>query len=123
VHLAGVTSGRAPADVHGLNVEGARAVATAARQAGAGWIHTSGSPGRRRPAPRARGRPIGSDHLRKVEQACRRRASSEHVRLPDYPARPLYGPGDRALFVFRLAELGVLPLVDVRVPPTRSLRQ
>jgi nucleoside-diphosphate-sugar epimerase len=117
VHLAGVTSAVRPQMYTEVNVEGARAVATAAHQAGARLIHISslaaagpapaGAP-RREDDPPAPITPYGRSKLAGEGVV----ASTSGLRWTILRPAVVYGPGDRALLpVFRLAERGVLPLV------------
>ena len=117
VHLAGVTSAVRPQTYTDVNVEGARAVATAARQAGARLIHIS-SLAAAGPAPAGAPRheddppgpitPYGRSKLAGEGVV----ASTSGLRWTILRPAVVYGPGDRALLpVFRLAERGVLPLV------------
>jgi len=117
VHLAGVTSAVRPQTYTDVNVEGARAVATAARQTGARLIHIS-SVAAAGPAPAGAPRheedppdPITAYGRSKLagEGVV---ASTSGLRWTILRPAVVYGPGDRALLpVFRLAERGVLPLV------------
>jgi nucleoside-diphosphate-sugar epimerase len=116
VHLAGVTSAVRPQTYTEVNVGGARAVATAARRAGARLIHISslaaagpapaGAP-RREEDPPDPITPYGRSKLA-GEHAV---ASLSGLRWTILRPAVVYGPGDRALLpVFRLAERGVLLL-------------
>lgn len=117
VHLAGVTSAVRPRTYTDVNVDGARAVATAARRAGARLIHISslaaagpapaGAP-RREDDPPNPITPYGRSKLA-GEGAV---ANTPGLRWTILRPAVVYGPGDRALLpVFRLAQLGVLPLL------------
>jgi nucleoside-diphosphate-sugar epimerase len=117
VHLAGVTSAVRPQTYTDVNVEGTRAVATAARQAGARLVHISslaaagpapaGAP-RREDDPPDPITPYGRSKLAGEGVV----ASTSGLRWTILRPAVVYGPGDRALLpVFRLAERGVLPLV------------
>lgn len=117
VHLAGVTNAVRLRTYTDVNVEGARAVATAARQADARLIHIS-SLAAAGPAPAGAPRheddspdpitPYGRSKLAGEGVV----ASTSGLRWTILRPAVVYGPGDRALLpVFRLAERGVLPLV------------
>jgi nucleoside-diphosphate-sugar epimerase len=117
VHLAGVTSALRPQAYTDVNVEGARAVATAARQTGARLIHISslaaagpapaGAP-RREDDPPQPITPYGRSKLAGEGVV----ACTSGLRWTILRPAVVYGPGDRALLpLFRLAERGVLPLV------------
>jgi nucleoside-diphosphate-sugar epimerase len=117
VHLAGVVSALQPGVYDIVNVEGTRAVARAARAAGARLVHVSSlaaagpaaaaSP-RREDDPPSPQTPYGRSKLN-GERVVRETAGLRWMIL-----RPgvVYGPGDRALLpLFKLAERGLLPLV------------
>lgn len=117
VHLAGVISAVRPQTYTNVNVEGARAVATAARQAGARLIHISslaaagpapaGAPHREDDPPHPI-TPYGRSKLAGEGVV----ASTPGLRWTILRPAVVYGPGDRALFpLFRMAECGVLPLL------------
>jgi nucleoside-diphosphate-sugar epimerase len=117
VHLAGVTSAVRPQTYTDVNVEGTRAVATAARQAGARLIHIS-SLAAAGPAPAGAPRheddppdpitPYGRSKLAGEGVV----ASTSGLRWTILRPAVVYGPGDRALLpILRLAERGVLLLV------------
>lgn len=117
VHLAGIVSTSEDRTYTAVNVEGTRAVAEATRAAGARMIHVS-SLAAAGPAPASH--PRGeSDPPAPVTPYGRSKLESERivsslVGLDWMILRPgvVYGPGDRAMLpLFRLAKLGVLPLV------------
>ncbi len=120
VHLAGVVSAVREDEYTTVNVEGTRAVATAARAVRARLVHVS-SLAAAGPAPAARPRseddppaPITPYGLSKLESE---RAVTGTEGLKWIVLRPgvVYGPGDRALLpLFRFAKSGVLPLVGRR---------
>lgn len=116
VHLAGIVSAAHDREFTAVNVEGTKAVAEAARLAGARLIHVS-SLAAAGPAPAARPRseddpaapltPYGRSKL-EGEQVVRESVGLEWTILR--PAA-VYGPGDRAMLpLFRFARLGILPL-------------
>ena len=126
VHLAGVPSAVRPQTYTEVNVEGVRAVATAARQAGARLIHIS-SLAAAGPAPARAPRheddppdpitPYGRSKLAGEGVV----ASTSGLRWTILRPAVVYGPGDRALLpvlAWRSAESYCLS--DVRVPPIRS---
>ena len=127
VHLAGVTSAVRPRTYTDVNVEGARAVATAARQAGARLIHIS-SLAAAGPARAGAPRPARTIHPDPITPYGRSKlagegvvASTSGLRWTILRPAVVYGPGDRALLLDtpgRSAESSRLS--DVRVPPTRS---
>jgi len=117
VHLAGVTSAVRPQTYTDVNVEGARAVATAARQVGVRLVHISslaaagpapaGAP-RREDDPPDPITPYGRSKLAGEGVV----ASTSGLRWTILRPAAVYGPGDRTLLpVFRMAERGILPLV------------
>jgi len=117
VHLAGITSAVRPQNYADVNVEGVRAVAIAARQAGARLIHVS-SLAAAGPAPAGAPRheddPPGPITLYGRSKLAGEGVVASTSGLNWTILRPaaVYGPGDRALLpVFRLAARGVLPLV------------
>lgn len=117
VHLAGVVSTVREREFFDVNVEGTRGVAAATRAAGARLIHISSlaAAGPASPsAPRSE-----DDTPAPIDAYGRSKLEGERV-VVDTPdlrwtiLRPgvVYGPGDRALLpLFRLAALGVMPLV------------
>ncbi len=117
VHLAGVVSAVRERDYFDANVAGTQAVAEAARAAGVRLVHISSlaaSGPAAASAPRTEAdppHPITAYGRSKLagEQVLRECEGLRWVAL-----RPgvVYGPGDRALLtLFRMAKLGVLPLV------------
>jgi dihydroflavonol-4-reductase len=117
VHLAGVVSAVRDRDYDAANVEGTRAVAVAARDAGAPLIHISSlaAAGPASPhSPRSE-----NDAPAPINAYGRSKLAGEHaleaiagLRWTILRPGVVYGPGDRALLpVFRLARRGVLPLV------------
>jgi len=117
VHLAGVVSAVRERDYFSANVEGTRAVADAARAAGACLIFIS-SLAAAGPAPPTAPRseddpaaPINAYGRTKLEAEDALRALPG-LRWTILRPGVVYGPSDRALLpVFRMARLGVLPLV------------
>jgi len=117
VHLAGVVSAVREREYVDANVEGTRAVAEAARAAGVRLVHIS-SLAAAGPAPAAAPR-SEDDPPRPLTAYGRSKLAGEQVLrgmsgLRFVALRPgvVYGPGDRALLtLFRMARLGVLPLV------------
>jgi nucleoside-diphosphate-sugar epimerase len=117
VHLAGLVSAPREQDYFTANVEGTRAVASAARAAGARLVHISslaaGGPAHAS-APRSE-----TDADRPITAYGRSKLASERVLqemrdLRWLTLRPgvVYGPGDRALLpLFAMAMRGYLPLV------------
>jgi dihydroflavonol-4-reductase len=116
VHLAGVISAVRSRTYADVNVEGARAVAIAARQAGVRLVHISslaaagpapaGAP-RREDDPPDPITPYGRSKLAGESVV----ASTSGLRWTILRPAAVYGPGDRTLLpVFRLAERGILPL-------------
>jgi nucleoside-diphosphate-sugar epimerase len=117
VHLAGVVSAVRERDYFTANVEGTRAVADAARASGARLIFIS-SLAAAGPAPPSA--PRGEDDPAAPINAYGRTKLEAERALLVLPGlrwtilRPgvVYGPSDRALLpVFRMARLGILPLV------------
>lgn len=117
VHLAGLVSTSEDRAYTAVNVEGTRAVAEAARAAGARMIHVS-SLAAAGPAPALQPR-VESDPPAPVTSYGRSKLESERIvsslaGLDWMILRPgvVYGPADRAMLpLFRLAKLGLLPLV------------
>jgi nucleoside-diphosphate-sugar epimerase len=117
VHLAGVVSTVDDREYAAVNVEATRAVAAAARAAGARLIHIS-SLAAAGPAPVSAPR-TEDDPPRPITEYGRSKLESERVvRAVDglrwTILRPgvVYGPGDRALLpLFRYVRRGVLPLI------------
>lgn len=117
VHLAGIVSTSEDRTYTAVNVEGTRAVAEAACAAGARMIHVS-SLAAAGPAPASHPR-VESDPPAPVTPYGHSKLESERivgglVGLDWMILRPgvVYGPGDRAMLpLFRLAKLGVLPLM------------
>jgi nucleoside-diphosphate-sugar epimerase len=120
VHLAGVINALDEAAFAAANVEGTRAVAGAAARVGARLVHIS-SLAAAGPAP-ARAPRSESDPPSPLTPYGRSKLDGERVveATPELRwtiLRPgvVYGPGDRALLpMFKLARLGVLPLVGRR---------
>ena len=117
VHLAGRVRARRPEEFITSNVDCTRAVAGAARAAGARLVHVSSlaAAGPAPPAsPRAEAdppRPITAYGVSKLagEQAV---AATEGLRWTILRPGVVYGPQDAALFtLFKMAERGILPLV------------
>ena len=117
VHLAGVVSAVDARVFTAVNVEGTRAVAAAARDAGARLVHVSslaaagpapaGAPHREEDPPRPL-TPYGRSKL-ESERIVNATSGLRAVIL-----RPgvVYGPTDRAVFpLFQAAQRGILPLV------------
>jgi len=117
VHLAGVVSAVRERDYFDANVEGTRAVATAARAADVRLVHIS-SLAAAGPAPASAPR-REDDPPRPLTAYGRSKLAGEQVLrgmsgLRWIALRPgvVYGPRDRALLtLFRMATRGVLPLV------------
>jgi nucleoside-diphosphate-sugar epimerase len=117
VHLAGVVSTVHDREFFDANVGGARAVAEAARSAGARLIHIS-SLAAAGPASSAAPRsendppaPITAYGRSKLEGE-RAIAAIDGLRWTTLRPGVVYGPGDRALLpLFRFAVRGVMPLV------------
>lgn len=117
VHLAGVVSALREQDYYTANVDATRAVAEAARDAGAPLIHISSLAAAGPASPRAPR--VESDPPSPINAYGRSKLEGERViaavgGLRWTMLRPgvVYGPGDRALLpVFRLAQRGILPLV------------
>jgi nucleoside-diphosphate-sugar epimerase len=120
VHLAGLVRARSAADFTQANVDGTRAVAGAARNAGARLIHVSSlaaagsapaAAPRREADPPAPITPYGASKLA-GEQAV---AATTRLRWTILRPGVVYGPQDAALLaLFRMAERGILPLVGRR---------
>jgi len=117
VHLAGVVSAVRERDYVSANVDGARAVAEAARAAGIPMVHISSlaAAGPASPmAPRSEDdapSPINAYGRSKLEGE-RVIASISGLRWTTLRPGVVYGRRDRALLpVFRLAARGILPLV------------
>ncbi len=117
VHLAGVVSTVREREFFDVNVEGTREVAAAARAAGARLIHISSlaAAGPASPsAPRSEDdtpAPINAYGRSKLEGE-RAVAGTPDLRWTILRPGVVYGPGDRALLpLFRLAALGVMPLI------------
>ena len=117
MHLAGVVSATRMSDFFDVNVEGTRAVAQAARAAGARLVHVS-SLAAAGPAPPTAPRsendpsapitPYGDSKL----EGERVVASTEGLTWTILRPGVVYGPGDRAMLpVFKCARFGVMPLV------------
>jgi len=117
IHLAAVISAVSASEYHAVNVVGTRAVADAARNAGARLVHIS-SLAAAGPAPASQPHseddppapvtPYGRSKL------ASERAIAEVDGLNWIVLRPgvVYGPGDRALLpLFAFAKRGILPLV------------
>ena len=117
VHLAGVVSALRERDYIAANVDGTRAVAEAARDAGVPLIHVSSlaAAGPASPrAPRSEDEPPApiNAYGRSKLDGERVIASIDGLRWTILRPGVVYGPGDRALLpVFRLAMRGLLPLV------------
>ena len=117
VHLAGVVAAVEARTYSVVNAEGTRAVATAARDAGARLIHVS-SLAAAGPAP-ASAPHLEADTPRPVTPYGVSKLESERIvnateDLRSIILRPgvVYGPTDRAVFpLFQAAARGVLPLV------------
>jgi nucleoside-diphosphate-sugar epimerase len=117
VHLAGIVSAQRDRDYAVTNVEGTRAVAQAARSAGARLVHVS-SLAAAGPAPASAPRreddrpaPITAYGRSKLD-AERVVAGVDALRWTILRPAAVYGPGDRAMLpLFRFAARGVLPLV------------
>lgn len=117
VHLAAVVSTVREREYTDINVEGTRAVADAARAAGARLVHVS-SLAAAGPAPSSAPR-CEEDAPRPLTAYGRSKLESEQVvrstaGLRWTILRPgvVYGPGDRAMLpLFRLARRSILPLV------------
>jgi nucleoside-diphosphate-sugar epimerase len=117
VHLAGLVSAQREPDYVTANVDGTRAVAAAARSAGARLVHISSlAAGGPAPpsAPRSEDdedRPITAYGRSKLESERLLRAMRDLRWLALRPG-VVYGPGDRALLpLFAMAARGWLPLV------------
>ncbi len=120
VHLAGVVSTTREGEYSIVNVGGTRAVAEAARAAGARLIHVS-SLAAAGPAPPSRPRaetdppapltPYGRSKL----EGERIVAGMTGLRWTILRPGVVYGPGDRAMLpLFRLAKRGIMPIVGRR---------
>ena len=117
VHLAGVVSALQPSLYSAVNVEGTRAVARAARAAGARLVHVSSLAAA---GPASAASPRGEDDppSPRTPYGCSKLEGEQVVKetpgLRWMILRPgvVYGPGDRALLpLFKLADRGLLPLV------------
>jgi nucleoside-diphosphate-sugar epimerase len=117
VHLAGVVSATRTADFFDVNVRGTRAVAQAARAAGARLVHIS-SLAAAGPAPPTAPRseddrpapitPYGDSKLEGERVVAATQGLAWTILRPGI----VYGPGDRALLpLFKWARIGVMPLV------------
>jgi nucleoside-diphosphate-sugar epimerase len=117
VHLAGVVSATRESDFFDVNVEGTRAVALAARAAGARLVHIS-SLAAAGPAPPTAPRseddtpapitPYGDSKLESERVV----ASTPGLIWTILRPAVVYGPGDRALLpLFKCAQIGLMPLV------------
>jgi dihydroflavonol-4-reductase len=117
VHLAGVVSTTREREFFEANVDGTRAVAEAARAAGARLVHISSlaAAGPASPAaPRSE-----DDRPAPINAYCRSKLESERaiaalggLRWTTLRPGVVYGPGDRALLpLFACALRGVMPLV------------
>ncbi len=117
VHLAGVVSALDPSVYSAVNVEGTRAVATAAYAAGARLVHIS-SLAAAGPAPASAPRseddapnpqtPYGRSKL----EGERLVTTTPGLRWTILRPGVVYGPHDRAMLpIYKLAERGLLPLV------------
>ncbi|MES1256067.1 MAG: NAD(P)-dependent oxidoreductase [Acidobacteriota bacterium] len=120
VHLAGIVAAIRAADYAAVNVEGTRAVATAAARGAARLVHVSSlaaagpapadAPRREEDAPRPI-TPYGQSKLeseRTVEQ-------TPGLRWTILRPGVVYGPGDHGMLpLFRMAARGLLPLVGRR---------
>lgn len=117
VHLAGVVSAVRDQDYFAANVDGARAVADAARDAGVALIHISSlaAAGPASPqAPRSEDDPPApiNAYGRSKLQGERAIAAIDGLRWTILRPGVVYGPRDRALLpLFRFAVRGVIPLV------------
>jgi nucleoside-diphosphate-sugar epimerase len=117
VHLAGVVSSLRRADYGDVNVDGTREVAEAARAAGARLVHISSlaAAGPASPAaPRTESDPSNpiTPYGRSKLEGELAVAGMAGLRWTILRPGVVYGPGDRALLpLFRLARLGVLPLI------------
>jgi nucleoside-diphosphate-sugar epimerase len=117
VHLAGVLSTRDEEEYSRVNVDGSRAAAEAARDAGARFVHVS-SLAAAGPAPahaphgeHDRPRPLTAYGRSKLESE-RAVASVEGLRWTILRPGVVYGPGDRQLLpLFQLAARGVIPRI------------
>ena len=117
VHLAGVVSTMHDRELFEANVDGTRAVAEAARSAGARLIHISSlaAAGPASPdAPRSEDDPPApiTAYGRSKLEGERAVAAIDGLRWTTLRPGVVYGPGDRALLpLFRFAARGVMPLV------------
>jgi nucleoside-diphosphate-sugar epimerase len=117
VHLAGVVSTMHDRELFDANVDGTRAVAEAARSAGARLIHISSlaAAGPASPAaPRSEDDPPApiTAYGRSKLEGERAIAAIDGLRWTTLRPGVVYGPGDRALLpLFRFAARGVMPLV------------
>lgn len=120
VHLAGVVSTTRGREYSTVNVEGTRAVAEAARAAGARLIHVSSlaAAGPAPPShPRAEADPASplTPYGRSKLEGERVVAGMAGLRWTILRPGAVYGPGDRAMLpLFRLARFGILPVVGRR---------
>jgi len=120
VHLAGVVSAVDARTFAAVNTEGTRAVASAARDAGARLIHVS-SLAAAGPAPASAphreddpSRPVTPYGVSKLDSE-RLVKATEGLRWIILRPGVVYGPTDRAVLpLFQAAERGVLPLVGRR---------
>jgi len=117
VHLAGIVAAVDARTFTAVNVDGTRAVAAAARDAGARLIHVSSLAAAgpaRASAPHREGEPLHPVTPYGVSKRDSEKIVNETDRLRSIILRPgvVYGPTDRAVFpLFQAAARGVLPLV------------
>jgi nucleoside-diphosphate-sugar epimerase len=117
IHLAGLVAAVDPREYFAVNTEGTRAVATAARNAGARLIHVSSLAAAGPAGPSAPCRESDAPHP--ITPYGRSKLESERIvsatdGLRAVMLRPgvVYGPNDNAVFpLFQAADRGVLPLV------------
>jgi nucleoside-diphosphate-sugar epimerase len=117
VHLAGVVLAARPQGYAPVNVEGTRAVAAAAREAGAHLVHISSlaaAGAAPATAPRSEADPCSPVTPYGVSKLASEQVVTATTGLRWTTLRPgvVYGPGDRAvLTLFRAVRLGFVPLL------------